>query len=321
MTPEELNELDDKRFLEVHEEGTYFREIKDEAVNRKEVIYNSAADAKTMNEISNKEQEIFDKDADSFKIVPEIEEIELGASIAMKAKAIKSAANPVPNDPNVAWDSSDWEVAYFTEGNVLNAVKVGEVVITAVDVQNREIAPVTKTIAVVDPNVAKEEEEVEPTVFTITYDASTGVVVPAPSTTDENGKFTVTDFVPEVTEGFYFAGWTIEGREGIFKAGEEVTVSADTTLTASILPQPTLYTITYVAEGATNVPEAGQTDPDGEFVVSDVIPVLDGHTFSGWSMEGHEGNLNAGDRVTVSADTTLTAVFAQEVEPDPVAEP
>lgn len=315
MTPEELNELDDKRFLEVHEEGTYFREIKDEAVNRKERIYNSAADAKTMNEISDKEQEIFDKDADSFKIVPEIEEIELGDSIAMKAEAIKSAANPVPNDPNIAWDSSDWEVAYFTEGNVLNAVKVGEVVITAVDVENREIAPVTKTIAVVDPNVA--EEEAEPTVFTITYVASMGGIVPEPSTTDENGKFIVTDFVPATIEGFYFAGWTIEGREGIFEAGEEVTVSADTTLTALILQEPILYTITYVAEGASNVPEAGQTDPDGEFVVSDVIPVLAGHTFSGWSMEGHEGNLSAGDRVTVSDDTTLTAVFAQEVEPEP----
>lgn len=239
MTPEELNELDDKRFLEVNEQGTFFRELADVGIGKKNRLYNSQADAVTMNEISAKAQEINDKDAESFKIVPGISEIELGASIKLKAQAIATAENPVPNDPNVAWDSSDWDVAYFTDGGILNAVKVGEVVITAVDVENREVAPVTATITVKDPNVAEEEEE------------------------------------------------------------------------------PTLYTITYVADGATNVPEAGQTDPNGEFVVSDAIPVLAGHTFSGWSMEGHEGNLNAGDRVTVSADTTLTAVFAQEVEPEP----
>ena len=152
MTPEELNELDDKRFLEVHETGTYFREIEDEAVNRKERIYNSAADAKTASEISKLDQEVNDRDAASFKIVPEdLSEVLVGSETVFEAVALKTELDPVPNDPCVTWESSDKEVADFV-GNALIAVKVGEIVITATDTHNPMNESVSLSLSVKDPN-------------------------------------------------------------------------------------------------------------------------------------------------------------------------
>ena len=160
MTPEELNELDDKRFLEVHETGTYFREIEDEAVNRKERIYNSAADAKTASEISKLDQEVNDRDAASFKIIPEdLSEVLVGSETAFEAVAVKTEFDPVPNDPCVTWESSDKEVADFVDNNLI-AFKVGEVVITATDTHNPKNEAVSLSLSVkgsIEPGPMKGE--------------------------------------------------------------------------------------------------------------------------------------------------------------------
>lgn len=148
MTPEELNELDDKRFLEVNEQGTFFRELAEEGIGKKNRIYNSQADPKSASEISKIDQEVNDRDAESFKIVPEnLSEVLVGSETAFEAIALKTELDPVPNDPCVTWESSDKDVADFV-GNVLNAVKVGEIVITATDTHNPKSEPVSLAISV-----------------------------------------------------------------------------------------------------------------------------------------------------------------------------
>ena len=158
MTPEELNELTDKSFLEPVMSGNYFTEWEDEAVNRKEKIYNTALETKPAAEISKIDQDVNDRDAASFKIIPEdLTEVFVGSSTAFEAVAIPTELDAVPNDPCVTWESSDKSVADFM-GNVLNAVKVGEIVITATDTFNPSV-PVSLAISVKGANEASEEEE------------------------------------------------------------------------------------------------------------------------------------------------------------------
>jgi hypothetical protein len=158
MTPEELNELTDKSFLEPVMSGNYFTEWEDEAVNRKEKIYNTALETQPAAEISKIDQKVNDRDAASFKIIPEgLTEVLVGSSTAFKAVAIPTETDAVPNDPCVTWESSDKEVADFMD-NLLNATKAGEIIITATDTFNSS-EPVSLAISVKEAAEASEEEE------------------------------------------------------------------------------------------------------------------------------------------------------------------
>ena len=75
------------------------------------VISNSSM-YKTSTEIANKEGEIANKDAERFEIRPEIISLPIGHTVKMRAVAIPTPAQKLPNDPSVVWESSNPEVAF-----------------------------------------------------------------------------------------------------------------------------------------------------------------------------------------------------------------
>ena len=88
------------------------------------------------------------------------------------------------------------------------------------------------------------------------------------------------------------------------------TVNGDMTLVAVWKQQqvvPTTYTVSFDANGGTGT-MADVTDISGEYTLPDNgFTAPDGKQFKAWSVGGDEKAV--GDKITVTADTTVTAVW------------
>ena len=132
-------------------------------------------------------------------------------------------------------------------------------------------------------------------------DADTSPVLD--STHEEVVKLTVDGTASYHNEGYAFSG---ETDKAYFKDGAEIelpyTVKEDTELTSAAL-----YTVTVVYDNGTE-DEIKSVASGDTFKLPDA-PSRSGYTFVGWS----DGNktYEAGDSVTITADTTFTAVWKQ----------
>ncbi len=152
----EFDQLTDKRYLEPRPEDLgHSDSTKDIIVSRKGRISKSHW---TTEMITGTDQEVNDRDAEAFDIVPDISELKVGETVRLFAFAKKSDNNLTPNDPNVVWESDNWDVAFFTGNGVLHARKVGEAVIKATDVENYDVEPVEKSISIVAYSESESED-------------------------------------------------------------------------------------------------------------------------------------------------------------------
>jgi hypothetical protein len=143
----EFDQLTDKTYLEPKAEDLgHSDDTRDILINRKGRISNSHW---TTEMVTGTDQKVYDRDAEAFDIVPDISELKVGETVRLHAFAKKSDTDLTPNDPNVVWESDNWDVAFFTDNGVLHARKVGEAVIKATDVENYDVAPVERSISVV----------------------------------------------------------------------------------------------------------------------------------------------------------------------------
>lgn len=146
MDKNEFDQLTDKRFLEPKIADVGHSDEVKHLLERKGKIVNSSWNT---NEINGRDQIVYDKDAEAFDIIPDVSEIKVGEVVRLFAFAKKTEKNLTPNDPNVVWESDNWDVAFFTDRGVLHARKVGEAIITATDIENPSVEPVSRTISVV----------------------------------------------------------------------------------------------------------------------------------------------------------------------------
>lgn len=143
----EFDQLTDRKCLDPKTEDLgHTDEVRDIIVGRKGRVPQSSWNS---GDITGTDQEVNDRDAEAFDIIPDISELKVGESIRLFAFAKKSDKNLTPNDPNVVWESDNWDVAFFTDNGVLHARKVGEAIIKATDIENYDVAPVEKSISVV----------------------------------------------------------------------------------------------------------------------------------------------------------------------------
>ena len=139
--------------------------------------------------------------------------------------------------------------------------------------------------------------------YTVTFDSNGGSAVTAQSI--EAGQKATKPADP-TKDGYDFKGWTLNGSAYDFNTA----VNGNITLVATWEQQqvvPTTYTVSFAANGGTGrmadvtgisseytLPENGFTAPDGK-------------QFKAWSVDGNEKAV--GDKITVTADTTVTAVW------------
>jgi len=108
--------------------------------------------------------------------------------------------------------------------------------------------------------------------------------------------------------GYYFVGWS-DGNK-TYDPGDSVTITADTTFTAA---WKQLFTVTVVYDNGTA--DTIEQVVDGDTFKLPAAPSKSGYYFVGWS-DGSK-TYEAGESVTVTADTTFTAVWREINIPDP----
>ena len=158
--------------------------------------------------------------------------------------------------------------------------------------------------------------------YTVTFDSNGGSAVTAQSI--EAGQKATKPADP-TKDGYDFKGWTLNGSAYDFNTA----VNGNITLVA-IWEQkqvvPTTYTVSFAANGGTGT-MADVTGISSEYTLpANGFTAPDGMQFKAWSVDGKEKAV--GDRITVTADTTVTAVWetipaghicdiqpAQKVEP------
>ena len=150
---------------------------------------------------------------------------------------------------------------------------------------------------------------------TLTYDANGGKDAPAAQTLKSGEKTTVSKTVP-TREEYTFEGWsTTKDGAVAYKGGEELTLSANTTLYA-VWKQNALvtYKLTFNANGGQNAPKTQSVDSRLGYGIINVtrdIPTLSGKYFAGWSTDPKgKVQVNPGNSIKIKQDTTLYAIWS-----------
>ena len=146
-------------------------------------------------------------------------------------------------------------------------------------------------------------ENIPVTYYTVTFDSNGGSAVTAQSI--EAGQKAIKPADP-TKDGYDFKGWTLNGSAYDFNTA----VNGNITLVATWEQQqvvPTTYTVSFAANGGTGT-MADVTGISGEYTLPENgFTAPDGKQFKAWSFDGNEKAV--GDKITVTADTTVTAVW------------
>ena len=120
------------------------------------------------------------------------------------------------------------------------------------------------------------------------------------------GEYTLPDCTFCAPTGKQFKAWSVGGVEKA--AGDKITVTANTTVTAVWEDIPVVtYTVSFDSNGGTGS-MADVTGISGEYTLpANGFTAPDGKQFKAWSVGGVEKA--AGDKITVTANTTVTAVW------------
>ncbi len=160
-----------------------------------------------------------------------------------------------------------------------------------------------KITVTADTTVTAVWENIPVTYYTVTFDSDGGSAVTAQSI--EAGQ-KATKPVDPTKDGFDFKGWTLNGSAYDFNTA----VDSNIILVATWEQQqvvPTTYTVSFAANGGTGT-MADVTGISGEYTLpANGFTAPDGKQFKAWSVGGAEKAV--GDKITVTADTTVTAVW------------
>ena len=150
------------------------------------------------------------------------------------------------------------------------------------------------------------------TTYTVSFDANGGTGTMA-DVTGVTGNYTLPANGFTAPAGKQFKAWSVGGVEKA--AGDKITVTANTTVTAVWENIPVVtYTVSFDANGGTGT-MADVTGVSGEYTLpANGFTAPSGKQFKAWSVGGVEKA--AGDKITVTANTTVTAIW----EPIPVTE-
>ena len=152
------------------------------------------------------------------------------------------------------------------------------------------------------------------TTYTVSFDANGGTGTMA-DVTGISGSYTLPANGFTAPAGQQFKGWATSAS-GTVITGTSITVSTDTKLYAIWEPIPvTTYTVSFDANGGTGT-MADVTGISGSYTLpANGFTAPAGQQFKGWATSA-SGTVITGTSITVSADTTLYAIW----EPIPVTE-
>ena len=148
-------------------------------------------------------------------------------------------------------------------------------------------------------------EDIPVVTYTVSFDANGGTGSMA-DVTGVSGEYMLPANGFTAPSGKQFKAWSVGGVEKA--AGDTITVNANTTVTAIWENIPVVtYTVSFDANGGTGT-MTDVTGVSGEYTLpANSFTAPDGKQFKAWSVGGVEKA--TGDKITVTANTTVTAVW------------
>ena len=166
-------------------------------------------------------------------------------------------------------------------------------------------AIVTKVAMTENRTVYAIWENIPVVTYTVSFAANGGTGTMA-DVTGISGEYTLPANGFTAPDGKRFKAWSVGGVEKA--AGDKITVTANTTVTAIWENIPVVtYTVSFAANGGTGT-MADVTGVSGEYTLpANGFTAPAGKQFKAWSVGGVEKA--AGDKITVTANTTVTAIW------------
>ena len=148
-------------------------------------------------------------------------------------------------------------------------------------------------------------EDIPVVTYTVSFDANGGTGTMT-DVTNVSGEYTLPANGFTAPDGKQFKSWSVGGSEKA--VGDKITVTANTTVTAVWEDIPVVtYTVSFDANGGTGT-MTDVTNVSGEYTLpANGFTAPDGKQFKSWSVGGSEKAV--GDKITVTANTTVTAVW------------
>ena len=151
--------------------------------------------------------------------------------------------------------------------------------------------------------------------YTVTYDANGGTNAPASQTKTEGTALTLSTSQP-AKYGYEFLGWSASPTATVptYYPGSKYTTDSSITLYAVWEKPPSLYTITYNANGGTNAPSAQVKTENVDITLSTQEPTRSGYKFLGWSTASTSNTVSyrPGDLYTENTGLSLYAVWRED---------
>ncbi len=146
--------------------------------------------------------------------------------------------------------------------------------------------------------------------YTVKLDANGGEL-DVNAFTKEHGETLKLGTKP-VREGYVFIGWS-NTKNGNVKYTDSYTDDKDITLYAVWKKGKAVFTVTYDANGGTNVPAVGKFTEGTQITVTDKAPVREGYSFEGWAYSANVkwAEVFAGDTYNKNASLILYAVWSK----------
>ena len=145
--------------------------------------------------------------------------------------------------------------------------------------------------------------------YSLSYDANGGVGTIDKQTGDVT--YTIGSTVP-VRSGYNFLGWSTDSNAASaeYAAGDSITLNEDTVLYA--VWSKITYTLSFDTNGG--VGTIDKQTGDVAYTIGSTVPVRSGYNFLGWSTNSSATSAEyvPGDSITLTADTTLYAVWAKK---------
>ena len=143
-----------------------------------------------------------------------------------------------------------------------------------------------------------------PAIYTVSFDANGGSGTMT-DVTGVSGEYTLPNNGFTAPSGKQFKCWSVADVEK--NVGDSITVTANTTVKAIWQAAGTGFTVTFDANGGTGT-MAQKTGVSGEYTLPEsTFTAPDGKEFKCWKVGDDEKN--AGDKITVSSDVTVKAVW------------
>lgn len=154
--------------------------------------------------------------------------------------------------------------------------------------------------------------EKTPETYTVRYNANGGNGAPTSQTKTEGVSLKLSSTKP-TRDGYTFVGWGTSANTSTVAYYAGGTYSKDASITLYAVWTPTVYTITYNANGGSNAPSK-QTKTHGQSItLTTATPTRSNHAFMGWATSANATSAEyyGGERYSDDASVTLYAVWVE----------